>query len=66
MSDYKLPPIGPVPRFIVEEQRAKELLDVIGRYMTSEYPISTEWWDELKCLVINHNIRCRNLKFNNK
>lgn len=66
MSDYKLPPIGPVPRFIVEEQRAKELLDVIGRYMTSEYPISTEWRDELKYLVINHNIRCRNLKFNNK
>ncbi len=43
----KKPPLGLVPRFIRDEQRAREIIDAILRYIDNGRPGPHEWIDEL-------------------
>ena len=46
-SSVKKPPLGLVPRFIRDEQRAREIIDAILRYIDNGRPVPHEWIDEL-------------------
>lgn len=43
----KKPPLGLVPRYIRDEQRAREIIDAILRYIDNGRPVPHEWIDEL-------------------
>lgn len=43
----KKPPLGLVPRYIRDEQRAREIIDAILRYIDNDRPVPHEWIDEL-------------------
>lgn len=43
----KKPPLGLVPRFIRDEQRAREIIEAILRYIDNGRPVPHEWIDEL-------------------
>ena len=45
------PPLGAIPRFIVEERRINDLKDAFVRFMDANYPIPQEFIDEYNELV---------------
>lgn len=44
----KKPPLGLVPRFIRDEERAREILEAIGRYNDAGEPVPVNWIWELE------------------
>ena len=42
------PPLGLRPRFIVDRDRALEILDACRRYVEESKPIEDAWWDEFR------------------
>ena len=48
VSSVKKPPLGLVPRYIRDEQRAREIIDAILRYIDNGRPVPHEWIDELE------------------
>lgn len=42
------PPLGLVPRFIRDEERAREILEAIGRYNDAGEPVPVNWIWELE------------------
>ena len=51
MKRKKVPPLGPKPRWIINEQRIVELKEVISNYMDANWPIHREWVLEYNELV---------------
>lgn len=47
-SSMKKPPIGLIPRWTHDMQRAMDLVNAIDRYADADMPIPKEWIDELK------------------
>jgi hypothetical protein len=45
------PPLGPKPKWVVEEQRIQELKKVFKDYMDANYPICPEWISEYNELI---------------
>ena len=43
----KRPPLGIVPRYIHDEQRAREIISGILRFMDAGWPVPREWLEEL-------------------
>ena len=41
------PPLGIVPRCIVDEQRAREIIAAVLRYLDAVKPVPREWLEEL-------------------
>ena len=41
------PPLGLVPRYIRDEQRAREIIDAMLRFIDNGKPVPREWIDEL-------------------
>lgn len=41
------PPIGITPRWLLDEERAREIEQAIMRYNEVDYPIPVEWIQEL-------------------
>lgn len=46
-----LPPLGPRPKWVVEEHRIQELKKVFKDYMDANYPIDPEWIAEYNELI---------------
>lgn len=44
---YKKPPLGLVPRYVRDEQRAREIIDAVLRYIDNGKPVPHEWIAEL-------------------
>jgi hypothetical protein len=42
------PPIGLRPRWLVDEQRASEIVEAINRYAAMSKPVPLEWVTELQ------------------
>jgi hypothetical protein len=47
----ELPPVGPRPRWLVNEQRVTEVADAIGRYEAAGVAVPDEWHQELAALT---------------
>ena len=47
----KVPPLGPKPRWVIEEERIKELKQVITNYMHANYPLPVDWITEYNELI---------------
>lgn len=45
--DMSKPPIGITPRWLLDEERAREIEQAIMRYNEVDYPIPVEWIQEL-------------------
>jgi hypothetical protein len=45
------PPLGPRPKWVVEEQRIQELKKVFKDYIDANYPIKPEWIAEYNELI---------------
>lgn len=43
----KKPPIGITPRWLLDEEREKEIFDAIKRYQDADYSVPIEWIVEL-------------------
>lgn len=51
----KIPPLGLTPRFIVDEQRLREIDQAFLRYAIAEKEIPQEWRDERDEIVTRLN-----------
>ena len=51
MKRAKRPPLGAIPRFIMEERRINDLKAAFVRFMDANYPIPQEFIDEYNELV---------------
>ena len=47
----KIPPLGVKPRWIIEEERIKELQDAIKRFLGANWPIPDEVFKEYNALT---------------
>ena len=41
------PPLGIVPRYVIDEQRAREIISGILRFIDAGSPVPREWLEEL-------------------
>ena len=46
-----VPPIGPKPKWVIEEERIKELKRVISNYIKSNYPLPADRITEYNELI---------------
>lgn len=46
-----VPPLGPKPKWVIEEERIKELKQVITNYMHANYPLPADWITEYNELI---------------
>lgn len=46
MKKSYIPPLGARPRFVIEEERIKELQEAIKRFLTANYPLPREQVEE--------------------
>lgn len=53
------PPMGLIPRFVVEERRLRDIDAAIGRYVAHLMPIPPEWLDEREYLLLSLSLRAR-------
>ena len=53
---YEKPPLGLVPRFVVAQKRACDILDAMRRYAGAGMEIPDEWRDELADLLDDPDI----------
>ena len=44
--ELQKPPLGPTPRWLLDEQREIELRQAIERYIDAGYSIPMEWYQE--------------------
>jgi hypothetical protein len=51
VGDIKEPPIGIVPKWLHDENRAKEIGKAVNRYLDAGIAIPTEWQEELDVLL---------------
>jgi len=51
----KGPPLGIMPRFILEEKRLKELKETIIRYLEACLKVPKEWYEEYEDLLERKN-----------
>ena len=54
-STHEEPSHELTPRYLVDEERAIELLSAINRYANADKHIPEEWYVELTCLLSNNN-----------
>ncbi len=45
------PPLGIVPKFIHDRQRASQILEAMNRYIKEGFAIPSEWVDELRMYI---------------
>ena len=45
------PPLGIRPKFILKQERKKEILDAMERYAKVNLPVPVEWVQELKLVT---------------
>ena len=45
--ESKKPPLGLTPRWLLDEEREREIYAAIDRYNEADYPIPIEWIQEL-------------------
>ena len=41
------PPLGIAPRYVIDEQRAREIIAAVLRYLDAVKPVPREWLEEL-------------------
>lgn len=54
MSESQKPPLGIQPRWLHDSQRAKEIIEAIGRYTDANMTIPKSWIEELQDLFENY------------
>lgn len=52
MATTSAPPIGLIPKFVRDQERAREVLAAIDRYVLAGKKVPREWMEELTGLVV--------------
>jgi len=52
---YKMPPLGLIPKYIHDERRLAEVGGAIYRYLNERYPLKQEWIEEYNELINRRN-----------
>lgn len=56
MNGYEKPPLGLRPRFVVRQQRVREILEAIDRYNSAGKATPVEWGEELILLLAEERV----------
>lgn len=60
MGEMKLVPVGLIPQWLHQEQRIKEILEAMHRYVSEGVPVPLEWQKELEILLSVQRVHRKN------